>query len=54
MVFSLNPLKYKESVDKGTLAPYIFLLCAEIVTILIKNNENIKCNVINNEECRLS
>ena len=32
------------------VAPYIFLLCAEILSILIKNNEGINGIVVNDKE----
>ena len=36
------------------VAPYIFLLAAEILAILIKNNDSIKGIIINNEEHKIS
>ena len=36
------------------IAPYLFLLCAEILAMLIKQNVNIKGIVINNKEHKIT
>ena len=36
------------------LSPYIFILCAEILAIKIRNNKNIKGIVIDDKEFKLS
>ncbi len=36
------------------VAPYLFILCAEILSILIKQNKEIKGIIINNKEYKLS
>ena len=36
------------------ISPYIFILCAEILSILIKNNDNIKGIAIDGEEYKIS
>ena len=36
------------------LSPYIFILCAEILAIKIRNNKSIKGIIINNHEFKLS
>lgn len=36
------------------IAPYLFLLCAEILSILIKQNNNIKGIFVNDKEHKIS
>lgn len=36
------------------ISPYLFLLCAEILGILIRNNEDIKGIVVKDKECKIS
>ena len=44
-----------EGADKGIpLPPYLFLLCVEILAILIKQNNDIKGIVIHDKEHKLS
>ena len=38
----------------GPISPYIFLLCAEVLRILIRNDKNIKDVTIGGEEYKLS
>ena len=36
------------------LSPYLFILCAEILALLIRNNPNIKGIIVGNTEFRIS
>ena len=41
-------------VDKVILSPYIFIICAEILAILIRNSDNIQGLKIDGEKCLIS
>ena len=53
--FSSQYFNIQRGVRQGDpLSPYLFVLCAEILAILIRNEKNIKGLTIANEEIKIS